>query len=98
MNNVKILIVGAGNVGKAQISEAILKHGLDENSVKVVNASELNDTDVLELVNLNTIEVKQRMNVETLLAPQLIEACSDFRNYEKQNSQQGWKSRPKHKR
>ena len=98
MNNIKILIVGAGHVGKAQISEAILKAGLDENSVKVVNASELNDTDVLELVNVNTIEVKQRMNVETLLAPNLIETCSDFRNYEKQNSQQGWKNRPKHKR
>ena len=98
MNNVKILIVGAGHVGKAQISEAILKHELDENSVKVVTASELNDTDFLELVNLNTIEVKQRMNVEILLAPQLIETCSGFRNYEKHKSQQGWKNRPKHKR
>ena len=90
----KILIVGAGKVAQAQLKEIIQRTGCNESECLIVE----NLDELKALVSFGNVEVKQRMNVETLLAPQLIETCSDFRNYEKQNSQQGWKNKPKHKR
>lgn len=90
----KILIVGAGKVGTAQLKEMIEKIGYNESECLLVeNLDELKG-----LVSFGNREVQQRLEVEKMLEPQLLTSCSDFRNYNKHNSQQGWKNRPKHKR
>lgn len=91
----KILIVGAGKVGQARLKEVIEKTGYSESDCLIVEDLE----DLKGIVSFGTPEVRQRLEIEKLPDPiSFCDSAKSIRNYEKQNSQQGWKNRPKHKR
>lgn len=91
----KILIVGTGKFGTDQLKEIIQRTGYNESECLIVENSDELET----LVAFGNVEVKQRLEVEKILEPcSLRNAGKDLRNYEKKNSQCGWKNRPKHKR
>lgn len=91
----KILIVGAGKVGSARLQEVIQRIGCNESDCLIVE-----DLDELKsIVTFGTPEVRQRLELEKLPDPICFtDSVKSIRNYEKQNSQQGWKNKPKHKR
>lgn len=91
----KILIVGAGKVGMARLQEVIQRTGCKESDCLIVE-----DLDELKgIVSFGTQEVRQRLELEKLPDPiSFCDPVKSIRNYEKQNSQCGWKNRPKHKR
>lgn len=89
----KILIVGAGKVGMAQISEILKRTGHNESEVVIVE----NSDDLKELVSFGTREVRQRLEIEKIETISYLPK-NDYNNVQKRNSQCGWKNRPKHKR
>lgn len=91
----KIIIVGAGKVGSARLQEVIQKTGYSESDCLIVE-----DIDELKgIVSFGTPEVRQRLELEKLPDPiSFCDPVKSIHNYEKQNSQQGWKNKPKHKR
>jgi len=90
----RILIVGAGNVGKTQISEIISKNSLSESDVIFVE--DVKDLD--KLIGFRNKEVLQQIESEQMLKQQIFKHSSCYRAEEKQNSQQGWKNRSKYHR
>ena len=94
----KILIVGAGKVGSAQIREIIAATGHKESEVVIVENSDDLQSLARDLVSMKTKEVQQLLEIEKMESiAYLPNECKNY-NYEKQNSQKGWKNRPKHKR
>ena len=94
----KILIVGAGKVGSAQIREIIAATGHKAGEVVIVENSDDLQKLAGELVSMKTKEVQQLLEIEKMESiAYLPNKCKNY-NYEKQNSQQGWKNRPKNKR
>ena len=106
MENKKIILIGCVGVGNPHYDPRteIALAALEENhncKVEVVNLvdSEKQELKVLatELVSMNCREVKQLLEIEKIESINPIQKY-DYRDIQKQNSQQGWKNRPKHKR
>lgn len=100
----KVIIIGAGNVGMATIEAILVERGLKRSEVLIIDditeqRQELTEKDISELIGMRSKEVQQRIDIENILEPKLVSSVNhDFKNYAKELSQQGWKSRPKHKR
>ena len=98
-------VVGMSGVGSAQIKGAIAALEEAENcTVELVNLAESEKSDLralaTDLVSMRDAEVRQMRNMEpTCLNPEpLQDAGKSLRNYEKENSQQGWKGKNKYRR
>ena len=94
----KILIVGAGKVGSAQIREIIAATGHKAGEVVIVENSDDLQKRAVELVSMRTQEVQHLLEIEKMEAIAYSPHETKSHNIQKQNSQQGWKNRPKHKR
>lgn len=94
----KILIVGAGKVGSAQIREIIEATGHKAGEVIIVENSDDLQKLAGELVSMRAKEVQQLLEIEKMEAIAYLPKETKSHNINKQNSQQGWKNRPKHKR
>lgn len=97
MKKIAILIVGAGKVGTAQIEKIIKDSGHLESEVVVVentdNIKQLAD----ELISMSVKEVQQLRDLGKIEPMHHLQKC-DYKNLEKQNSQQGWKKISKYRR
>ena len=94
----KILIVGAGKVGSSQIREIIEATVHKPGEVVIVENSDDLQKFAGELVSMRTKEVQQLLEIEKMEAIAYLPHETKSHNIQKQNSQQGWKSRPKHNR
>lgn len=94
----KILIVGAGKVGSAKIREIIAATGHKESEVVIVENSDDLQSLARDLVSMKTKEVQQLLEIEKMESIAYLPKETKGHNVNKQNSQQGWKNRPKHRR
>ena len=90
----KILIVGAGNIGKAELSSILSERGISESDILIVEDAE----DFNRLPEFRNNEVRQRLEVDEMLTPKLQSNSFDYMDEQKKNSQQGWRNRSKHHR
>ena len=90
----RILIVGAGNVGKTQISEILAKEGLSASDV--IYADDVKELD--KLVGFRNKEVLHKLESDDIIREYILTTSSCYRDEEKQNSQQGWRNRSKYHR
>lgn len=106
MENKKVILIGCVGVGhvhydpRTEIALAALeeKHNCKVEVVNLVD-SEKQELKALatELVSMNCREVQQLLEIDKIELIIPIQKL-DYRNYQKENSQQCWKNRPKHKR
>ena len=106
MENKKVIIIGChsgAGIGSAQCVEMALA-ALEEkhkHKVEVVNLVDSEKSDLKafanELLSMDRREVQQHLEIQKIELINPIQKC-DYRNIQKQNSQCGWKNRPKHKR
>lgn len=94
----KILIVGAGKIASAQVREIIAATGHKAGEVVIVENSDDLQKLAGELVSMKTKEVQQLLEIEKMESIAYLPKETKSHNINKQNSQQGWKNRPKHKR
>ena len=107
MENKKVILIGCVGVGnphydpRTEIALAALeeKHNC---KVEVVNLADPEKQELKvfasELVLMRCKEANERIEMISRPIIALSDCSKELRNYEKQNSQQGWKNRPKHKR
>lgn len=88
----KILILGSGKVSASTIKASIQSdvEGLMLVGEAPLQTSELTEADVANLV-------AQRITIEEIGYSHRYER-NDYKKLQKQNSQSGWKNRPRHKR
>lgn len=94
----KILIVGDGKIASAQIKEIIEATGHKAGEVVIVENSDDLQKLAGELVSMKTKEVQQLLEIEKIESIAYLPKETKSHNINKQNSQSGWKNRPKHKR
>lgn len=107
MENKKVIIVGGVGVGhphydpRIEIALTALeeKHNCKFEVVNLVDSEKQElKAFATELVSMRCQEVKERIEMLSQPIIELKDCLKESRNYEKQNSQCGWKNRPKHKR
>ena len=90
----KILIVGAGNIGKAKLSSILSAIRISESDILIAEDAE----DFYRLPEFRNNEVRQRLEVDEMLTPKLQSNSFDYMDEQKKNSQQGWQNRSKYHR
>jgi len=107
MENKKVIIIGGVGVGHVhhdpsiEIALAALeeKHNCKVEAVNLVDSEKQElKAFATELISMRCQEVKERIEMISQPIITLSDCSKELRNYEKQNSQQGWKNLPKHKR